>query len=977
MTRYTFTIIAICLLAITFADNASARVLHVDVGVSQPGEGSSWNSAYRYLDEALDYARKGDEIWVAAGTYTPTGSTNREATFQLKENVSLYGGFSGKENRLSQRDFKRNQTILSGDIGNVGKAEDNVYHVVTGADDAVLDGFTITGGYSLNAQRGPSKADDQNRQARQSQQTNRKSGATHTTPDAVMDSASPGDGAGILNFQASPTVRNCVFVNNHAFKGGAAYNMTATKARSNQSNGRSPRFINCVFWKNSAKGRGGAVSNDLRTSPLFLSCVFEENNCDVKGGAMYNDFACSPTIINTLFNNNTARSGAAMGNDGSSSPVIYHSTFTRNVAKDSGPALYQGSGPSNKPSLINSVIWNNQCEFEDNNFYNWQDCSIRVENSVVEGGYTGKNNTSAQPRLNKANVARADVGYKPDDVRFTERNLGQLTLELAPYKIKSSKPGQQQANQSKISTSNRVVYVNYNIASWGDGKSWESAYARLDDGLKDASRDGAEVWVAQGTYVPKGTDRNATFNLTPGVRLYGGFDGSEKQRSQRNPARNNTMLSGDIGKKGRQTDNTYHVITGADKTTLDGFTITGGYADGTFYDSRGGGLVNAPRIVDGKGQTQGYTMTVNDCRFENNHADEGGAVFSFGKSNSTFKDCAFTNNSARNGAAVVDRVGPISTYTNCTFTNNKAIWRGGAMYFDYGARPTIERCSFNKNETNGHGGAIFSMSRASQIENTVVTVTNGTFNGNTARGDGGAALFHDQTLAEVNNSIFSNNKAGRHGTDIAVTDSSKINGNSNKMDNPVYMSDNAATFNRSTSNTNRSNSNQRNGQPEPSQLLSRMDRNKDQCISKEEARGPLRYRFNKIDRDGNNCLSLEELNQGGPQRDGPPQRTKQFEERDLSSNPTQLSDGLILTTANASPGYTLFSPMGSQYTYLMDLNGNAVKTWRSQGQSTGSVYLLNNGNLLRTTSPRPGTVSTPFNEWRHQWWHRSRGLSRL
>ena len=83
-----------------------------------------------------------------------------------------------------------------------------------------------------------------------------------------------------------------------------------------------------------------------------------------------------------------------------------------------------------------------------------------------------------------------------------------------------------------------------------------------------------------GTYKPTtGTDRTATFQLKNGVAVYGGFAGTETLRSQRNPATNVTILSGDligndVGLDHTTTTTRYHVVTGATGATLDGFTIT-------------------------------------------------------------------------------------------------------------------------------------------------------------------------------------------------------------------------------------------------------------------------------------------------------------------------------------------------------------------------------------------------------------------
>ncbi len=92
-------------------------------------------------------------MWVAAGVYRPTDRGDRTATIRLHTGVGLYGGFTGMETERDQRDWKSNETILSGAISDDPK--DHSYHVVIGADDAVIDGFTIRDGYNLPEGRPP------------------------------------------------------------------------------------------------------------------------------------------------------------------------------------------------------------------------------------------------------------------------------------------------------------------------------------------------------------------------------------------------------------------------------------------------------------------------------------------------------------------------------------------------------------------------------------------------------------------------------------------------------------------------------------------------------------------------------------------------------------------------------------------------------------------------------------------------------
>ena len=62
----------------------------------------------------------------------------------------------------------------------------------------------------------------------------------------------------------------------------------------------------------------------------------------------------------------------------------------------------------------------------------------------------------------------------------------------------------------------------------------------------------------------------------------------------------------------------------------------------------------------------------------------------------------------------------------------------------------------------------------------------------------------------------------------------------------------------------------------------------------------------------------------------------------------EVPRGLRLKTAEMTPGYVYFSPLLSDTTYVIDSDGQVVHTWKSDFAPSGSMYLLDNGNLLRT-----------------------------
>ena len=324
-----------------------ASILYVSQNAS--GSCASWANACD-LQTALTTAQTGDQIWVAAGYHITGESGNREATFQLKSGVAIYGGFDGTETSLSQRDFETNLTILSGDVGAEGDNTDNAYHVVTGSGvdaTAILDGFTIThgnaDGYALDYYN---------------------------------------LGGGMYSVSGSPTLTNIIFNNNIAHFGGGMYNiensnpsLTHVTFSNNYAsisaggmynrNNSSPTLNDVTFSGNSAVNAGGGMFNFFQSSPILNNVVFSGNiaddpfddpySDDGKGGGMFNQQFSSPVLTNVTFDNNSSEwFGGGMVNDFDSSPTLTEVTFSNNSA------IQMGGGMVNldsTPTLTN-VIFN-------------------------------------------------------------------------------------------------------------------------------------------------------------------------------------------------------------------------------------------------------------------------------------------------------------------------------------------------------------------------------------------------------------------------------------------------------------------------------------------------------------------------------------------------------------------------------------------------------------------------------------------
>ncbi|HXF85766.1 MAG TPA: YDG domain-containing protein [Anaerolineales bacterium] len=287
-----------------------------------------------------------------------------------------------------------------------------------------------------------------------------------------------------------------------------------------------------------------------------------------------------------------------------------------------------------------------------------------------------------------------------------------------------------------------IIYVNAaSTASSPTGCSWADAFQKLQDALAVVDP-GNQIWVAQGTYYPDegagltDNDRTNTFNLPDDVAIYGGFNGTETSLDDRNPdpATNNTILSGDIDGTPGISGNAYHVVRifgTSSSTILDGFTITGGYSNGT--GGFGGGLY-----------IENANPTLRNLLITNNRAlTNGGGVFVL-TSDNTLPEASYSRPS----------------FENVTISDNIADTEGGGI-FAQNASPILNRVVISGNTAEGAGGGISSHTLTPSDAPSVPQLTDVTFSGNTGRGGGG--LYLGNSNAILNNVTFDSNIAQRRG----------------------------------------------------------------------------------------------------------------------------------------------------------------------------------------------------------------------
>jgi len=143
-----------------------------------------------------------------------------------------------------------------------------------------------------------------------------------------------------------------------------------------------------------------------------------------------------------------------------------------------------------------------------------------------------------------------------------------------------------------------IIYVDsLNVNGVKDGLSWATAFNKLEDGIAVANASDT-IWVAKGTYYPSVGDRNASYIVDKSIAILGGFQNGMTSSSQRT-GNDETKLSGNVGIKATNSDNSYHVMeTSGTGILLDRITIRDGMADGlTDNNDSGSCLYNTGTIT--------------------------------------------------------------------------------------------------------------------------------------------------------------------------------------------------------------------------------------------------------------------------------------------------------------------------------------------------------------------------------------------
>jgi len=311
---------------------------------------------------------------------------------------------------------------------------------------------------------------------------------------------------------------------------------------------------------NTICGNSGASGNGILcsyASPVICNNVIVGNGAP-RGGGIYCYYSSSPSILNNTVIANTARFGGGIYSHFTSAPILANNLIAFNQS-----GIFHEAG-STTPVLRNNAVYNPGGDNYTNIAPGTNDINLDPKLEAPEyGKYHLK---SDSPCINTGNDADVQAGEVDMD--------GQTRIVGSHMDI-----GADEYDTTAYPFTPAIIRVRPSGNDDNNGSNWTLAKQSVQAGIDAASAVGGEVWVAEGTY-------NERITLKAFVYLYGGFAGSETERSQRNTQTHPALLDG-------QANGT--VVTAANCgyriSRIDGLTVRNGTGTTLGKSTGGGGIL--------------------------------------------------------------------------------------------------------------------------------------------------------------------------------------------------------------------------------------------------------------------------------------------------------------------------------------------------------------------------------------------------
>lgn len=662
------------------------RIIYVNQNATGVNTGTSWTDAFTDLQNALLAASSGDEIWVAMGTYKPTTTTDASASFQLRDGVAIYGGFTGDEASRDQRDLGSYQTVLSGDLGMGWDNSDNSERVVVAdgvGSTAILDGFTIADG---NAGFGVGAGI-----------FNINSNPTFANLFITRNKAQYG--AGMYNSDSSPTLTNIVFDWNQAtHAGGGMYNSNSN-----------PTLVNVAFRNNVVENNGnetqGAGIYNVYSSPVLENVTFSSNRA-TQGAGIYNHVS-SPEIRNATFNNNYASLGGAIYNTQSENVVLTNVTFFQNSAYYGG-ALYNDLGWVN---LNHVTLHRNSANEQGGGIYS--NGNLTVNNTILWGN-TAKEGPQVYmaiggPSFHDSIIqGGCPIGTVCEHVEDADPRLGVFadnggfgwTLPLIPGSSAIDTGEDASCPATDQRGTPRPQGVGCDIGAYETTSSYipvtrtVTKVADTNDGVCDSDCSLREAMIAaqNGDKITFGISGMIVLDSTlPLIEKTLTIDGSGQS----------------VAVDGASSYRIFEVIEGG-HLIINQLTLQNGHGSPCFD--------NETNTCGGAIYTDLGNLTITNSTFSGNSARVGGAIFMGNGIADITASTFFGNTATYGGGGILNWIGSVSV-TNSTFVNNSAPY-GGGIYNDV-AFLTLINTTFSEN-SGELGSSLYNEAGSARLFNNIL-----------------------------------------------------------------------------------------------------------------------------------------------------------------------------------------------------------------------------------------------------------------
>jgi len=602
-----------------------AAIKYVKWDSPNDGPGNDWDHAYHSVQAAINAAVSGDEVWVAGATADQreaNPSAGKYGRINLKNGVPVYGGFNGTETAKEARDWVVNQTILDANqtnsvvrayyctlasidgftirngkyyTGNVGGGVYCSYSTLT-ISNCVITGNTLAslggGIYSYHSNLTVADSKIENNQL-----PNGGMGAgiycSVSSSLTLVDSLIQGNscrlvsgsvsGAGVYCTNSSVSIlgtkisRNTGGVNNY-FADCTSVQISNSIFCQNETTtywggiaggiycSNSPLKITDSRFLANVAGFGGGVYC-TGGSATILNNQFRGNVGTIMGGAIY--LEAPGTIKNNVFAGNSGGIGGAIYTSSTASVIIANNTIVGNHGDTSGGSgcgvIYCKSG---SPTIANNIIaynlsgiskyssatpvLKNNCMWNDA----WDYSGVSAgtgdfhQNPLLQNETCGRVHLkSGSPCIDVGDDSLVDVGDK--DMDSLDRQVGQVDIGADEYDG-TLWPGDP-----------TIIRVSTEGDDDNDGSSWTETKKTIQAAIDAVWLAGGEVWVKEGTY-------EESIRLHAYSYLYGGFDGTETERSQRDWKKNETITVQNLS------DYSIQALGGYSCSAVDGFTIRKG-----------------------------------------------------------------------------------------------------------------------------------------------------------------------------------------------------------------------------------------------------------------------------------------------------------------------------------------------------------------------------------------------------------------